>query len=137
MNYLILVLLSFCYSQNLYVNKNTQSVDCFQLGTVAASEIYTNEIFEQGMLMGFVTGGMLFGLPAHLYVNNFNEINTSEVDFKDYVFEQDCRQNYIEGYKKEHLRIRKKAYSKGVYCGTATLFGSVLIGFSLGSAISN
>ena len=137
MSYLILVLFSFCCSQNLNSYKNNQSVDCVQLGTISASELYTNEIFDQGRLMGVMTAGILFGLPAHLYVNSFNEINTNEVDFKDYVLEQDCRKNYIESYKKENLRIRKNAYSKGVFCGTATLFGGLLIGFSLAATISN
>ena len=117
---------------NIYSLSN-QSVECFQLGTVAASEINTNEIFAQGMIQGLIP--VLLLVPtvdaAVLYKNNYNEINKSEVDFKDYVSEQDCRQNYIEGYKKEHLRIREK----GFFSGIVTLFGIILIKYR--NSISN
>jgi len=116
---------------NIY-SLSTQSVECFQLGTIAASE-NTNGIFVQGMIQGLIP--VLLLVPTVdaevLYKNNYNEINKSEVDFKDYVSEQDCRQNYIEGYKKEHLRIREK----GFFSGIVTLFGIILIIHSTGIGI--
>ena len=70
---------------------------------------------------------------SFLYDKNGKYIKkyVGEVDFKDYVSEQDCRQNYIEGYKKEHLRIREK----GFFSGIVTLFGIILIILSTGIGI--
>tara|TARA_B100001540_G_C15309287_1_gene418530 strand:+ start:69 stop:485 length:417 start_codon:yes stop_codon:yes gene_type:complete len=125
---LIILLLSFSFSAELDMNQD----DCSNLGIDNAKEQSYEQIFNSGLIMGFVTAGV-FGLPAYAYRNKYlekyktHEINFQNIDVEDYENDDLCKQEYIESYNRTVYEIRKTTYTKGVFTGTVAVFGTVLL----------
>ena len=125
---LIILLLSFSFSAELDMNQD----DCSNLGIENAKEQSYEQIFNSGLIMGFVTAGV-FGLPAYAYRNKYlekykmHEINFQNIDVEDYENDDLCKKEYIESYNRTVYEIRKTTYTKGVFTGTVAVFGTVLL----------
>ena len=101
---LIILLLSFSFSAELDMNQD----DCSNLGIENAKEQSYEQIFNSGLIMGFVTAGV-FGLPAYAYRNKYlekyktHEINFQNIDVEDYENDDLCKQEYIESYNTNYI----------------------------------